>query len=61
MLLSYQHSCFIYSFDDPVPDGAVTYAEDVPFQYDEHTQTSLVIQQIMCSWLQVGTINFIKP
>ena len=30
-----QCNCFIHYFDDPVPYGAVIYAEDIPFQYNE--------------------------
>ena len=34
-----QHNHFIHFFNDPVPDGAVNYAGNIPFQYNEQDGT----------------------
>ena len=33
--LHHEQNCFLEYFDDPVPDDAVIYMTDVPFQYNE--------------------------
>ena len=34
-----QQNCFFDYFNDPVPDGALIYAVDIPFQYSEKEGT----------------------
>ena len=33
--IHHEHNCFLDYFNDPVPDGAVIYVSNVPFQYNE--------------------------